>query len=166
MRPLGYWVKEIDRRIEAGFARLMADEELTRRHWQILTTLAQADTSRAELDTALAPFAPTVRAQVDDLIRRGWATEAETGPFLDLTAAGRMTEAETGPVLDLTAAGRATMAETGPVLRLTAAGRAAHDRVAERVRTFRARVTEGLSEQDYATLVTLLERVAGNLTPA
>ncbi|MGW4948444.1 MarR family winged helix-turn-helix transcriptional regulator [Actinoplanes sp. NPDC004185] len=132
MRPLGYWIKEIDRRIEAGFVGLLADEELTRRHWQILTTLAQADTSRAELDTALAPFAPTVGAQVDDLIRRGWATEAETGP----------------------------------VLRLTEAGRTAHDRVAGEVRMFRTRVTEGLTEQEYATLVTLLERVAGNLPPA
>jgi DNA-binding MarR family transcriptional regulator len=73
-----------------------------------------------------------VRPQVDDLIRRGWVIEAETGPGV----------------------------------RLTAAGRAAPDRVAERVRIFRARVTEGLSEQEYATLVALLERVAGNLTPA
>ncbi|MEU8610825.1 hypothetical protein AB0C29_22835, partial [Actinoplanes sp. NPDC048791] len=68
--------------------------------------------------------------------------------------------------LGLTSARRVAEAQAGPVLRLTGAGRAAHDRVAERVRTFRARVTDGLSEQEYATLVTLLERVAGNLTPA
>ena len=49
---------------------------------------------------------------------------------------------------------------------LTDDGRAAHDRVAERIRAFRAHVTDGLSEQDYATLVALLVRVAGNLTPA
>lgn len=132
MRPLGYWIKEIDRRIEAGFGRLLADEALTRRHWQVLTTLAQGDMSRADLDAALGPFAPTVRPETDDLIHRGWATESPPAGAVSLTGAGR----------------------------------AAHDRVAERVRAFRAHVTDGLSEQDYATLVALLERVAGNLTPA
>ncbi|GAA3907533.1 MarR family winged helix-turn-helix transcriptional regulator [Actinoplanes auranticolor] len=132
MLPLGYWIKEVDRRIEDTFGRLLADEGVTRRHWQVLTTLARGDASRSELDTALAPFAPTVRPQVDDLIRRGWVTEVAGGPGV----------------------------------RLTTAGRAAHDRVAERVRVFRARVAEGLSEREYATLVALLERVAGNLTPA
>ena len=131
MRPLGYWIKEIDRRIEADFDRLLAGEDLRRRHWQILDTVARADGSPAELDAALAPFAASVRPQLDELIRRGWVAEPQPG-----------------------------------VVAITGAGRAAHDRVARLVRSFRARVTEGLSEQDYATLVALLERVAGNLTPA
>lgn len=131
MRPLGYWIKEIDRRIEADFGRLFAEEGLSRRYWQILDTVARADISPGELDAALTPFAPTVRPQLDDLIHRGWVAEPRAG-----------------------------------VVAITAAGRAAHDRVAGRVRSLRARVAEGLSEQEYATLVTLLERVAGNLTPA
>ena len=135
MRPMGFWIKEIDRRIEADFGRLLADEELTRRHWQILTTLAQGTTTRADLDAALAPFAATVRPQLDELIRRGWAAALTAEPDVE-------------------------------AVRLTAAGRVVHDRVAGRVRAFRAHVTDGLSEQDYVTLVTLLERVAGNLTPA
>ena len=132
MRPMGYWIKEIDRRIEAALGRLLADEMLTRRHWQVLTTLAgEEEVTRAALDAALAPFAPTVRPELDDLIGRGWVT------------------------------GRAAGA-----VALTAPGRVAHDRVAERVRSFRAQVTEGLTEQDHRTLLALLERVAGNLTPA
>jgi DNA-binding MarR family transcriptional regulator len=83
-----------------------------------------------------------VRPQLDDLIHRGWATE---------------TPATTGPP---------AAASPGVLIKLTIEGRAAHARVAERVRAFRAQVTAGLSEQDYTTLVTLLERVAGNLTPA
>ncbi|GAA3337742.1 MarR family winged helix-turn-helix transcriptional regulator [Amorphoplanes nipponensis] len=131
MRPLGYWIKEIDRRVEAEFGRVLAAEGVTRRHWQVLTTLAQRPAvAGTELDAALAPFAPTVRPQVDDLVDRGWA------------------------------------AETAGTVTLTPAGRAAHDRLAEQVEAFRARVTEGLSAQDYRTLITLLERVAGNLTPA
>jgi DNA-binding MarR family transcriptional regulator len=131
VRPMGYWIKEIDRRIEAAFGRLLADEGLTRRHWQVLTTLAREETVRTELDAALAPFAATVRPELDDLIGRGWVAERPAG-----------------------------------TVGLTAAGRLAHDRVAERVRSLRAHVTEGLTEQDYLTLLTLLERVAGNLTPA
>ncbi|RSM59450.1 hypothetical protein DMB66_28045 [Actinoplanes sp. ATCC 53533] len=135
MRPMGFWIKEIDRRIEADFGRLLADEGLTRRHWQILTTLARGATTRADLDAALAPFDTTVRPQLDEVIRRGWAAELPDEPAV-------------------------------VAVRLTADGRVAHDRVAGRVRAFRARVTDGLSEQDYVTLVTLLQRVAGNLTPA
>jgi DNA-binding MarR family transcriptional regulator len=131
VRPLGYWIKEIDRRLEAGLDRLLADEGLTRRHWQVLATLGQrAAGTLAELDAALAVFAPTVRPQLDDLVHRGWVTGAGGG------------------------------------VALTAEGWTAHERVAERVRAFRAQVTDDLSEQEYVTLVTLLERVAGCLTPA
>jgi hypothetical protein len=156
-RPLGYWIKEIDRRIEADFERLLADEALTRRHWQVLTTLAELRAGTLpELDAALAPFTPTVRPQLNELIHRGWAAEspAATGPPARTLSPGRAESP--GPV-----SGR-----PGGAIELTVAGRAAHERVAERVRAFRAQVTAGLSEQDYTTLVTLLERVAGNLTPA
>lgn len=136
MRPLGYWIKELDRRLEAGLGAVLADEQLTRRHWQVLATLAQGEAARTELDAAHASFVPTVQPQVDDLIHRGWATESP------------------GP------------GQTTPRVSLTAAGRAAHDRVAERVRSFRAHVTDGLSEREYSTLIALLERVTGNLTPA
>jgi hypothetical protein len=94
----------------------------------------QGATAQSDLDAALAPFAPTVRSEVLDLVHQGWA------------AIGSVSGAGT--------------------VALTVAGRAVHDRVAERVRLFRAQVTAGFSEQDYTTLLTLLKRVAGNLTPA
>ncbi|MET8148086.1 MarR family winged helix-turn-helix transcriptional regulator [Actinoplanes sp. NPDC049668] len=131
MRPLGYWIKEIDRRIEADLGRLLAEDGLTRRHWQVLHTIEQGPATRAGLDEALAPFADSVCPEVDDLIGRGWAAGAEPGS-----------------------------------LTLTGPGRAAHDRIAQRVYAARARVTDGLAEQEYVTLIGLLERVAGNLAPA
>jgi len=92
MRPLGYWIKEIDRRIEEDFGRLLADEGLTRRHWQVLHTIAQGPVTSAELDRALAPFlsagSPTVRPQADDLADRGWALMTSDGTAT-LTPAGR-----------------------------------------------------------------------------
>lgn len=76
-RPFGYWIKEIDRRIEAKFGSLLAAEGLTRRSWQVLNTVAAAPASTAELDERLAPFLdsaePTVHPHAELLAARGWA---------------------------------------------------------------------------------------------
>jgi hypothetical protein len=55
-RPIGYWLKHVDRLIEGAFDRTLADERLTRRHWQVLNTLQASPASRAEIGKALEPF--------------------------------------------------------------------------------------------------------------
>jgi hypothetical protein len=47
---------------------------------------------------------------------------------------------------------------------LTAEGREVYETIAVKVRAFRKKAIDGLSDQDYITLVTLLERVAANVT--
>ena len=130
-RPIGYWLKEIDRQIEEDFARLLADERLTRRYWQVLNTLAEQPRTTAALDDELSPFlseeAPSVAPVVDDLRTRGWLTEANA---------------------------------------LTEIGAARHKQVSERVMANRRRLTEGISAEEYRTVVDVLERMAGNLTTA
>ena len=81
-RPIGYWLKHLDRLIEATFDRTLADVGLGRRHWQTLNTLAGGPATSTELNTALEPFTgddPMALAPViDTLTRRGWVTtEAE-----------------------------------------------------------------------------------------
>lgn len=123
MKPLGYWLIHIHELMENGFERLLADEALTRRHWQVLTTIAGGPHTVAEINTALAPFGDDFRQYIEDLAERGWVDgECE----------------------------------------LTTTGCEVHERVAERVRTFRAKVVDGISEAEYATLMSLLERVATN----
>lgn len=89
-RPIGYWIKHIDRGVEAGFARLLAAEGLNRRGWQVLNTLARAPGGPADLDAALAPFlddtTPTVTPYAEALVTRGWAHR--TGTTYALTADG------------------------------------------------------------------------------
>ncbi len=130
-RPIGYWLKEIDRLIEDGFARLLADESLTRRHWQVLNTLAERPRTVAELDEELSPFlaerSPSVAPVVEDLRVRGWLTEVNA---------------------------------------LTEIGAARHEQVSERVIANRRRLTEGISAEEYRSVVELLERMAGNATTA
>jgi DNA-binding MarR family transcriptional regulator len=89
-KPIGYWVREIDRRLEADFARLLADEGLTRRHWQVLNTVALGPRTQVELDGELAPFlsddTPSTAPVVADLRERGWLEQAE--PAIVLTDNG------------------------------------------------------------------------------
>jgi DNA-binding MarR family transcriptional regulator len=79
-RPIGFWLKLVDRLLDEGFDRLLGDRGLSRRHWQALTALQGGPTTVAELDTRLAPFLddrqPSTRPVLDDLAARGWATWA------------------------------------------------------------------------------------------
>ncbi|MEV4434609.1 hypothetical protein [Streptomyces sp. NPDC049585] len=91
-RPLGYWLKSIDRSIEESFARLLADENLTRRGWQVLNTVSYEPITVAGVDETMAAFLsatePTMRPYVEALTARGWARPTHTDTF-ELTEAGR-----------------------------------------------------------------------------
>ena len=77
-RPIGFWLKLVDRLLDEGFERILAGAGLTRRHWQALTALQERAATVQELDTRLAPFLddqePTTRPVLDDLTARDWAT--------------------------------------------------------------------------------------------
>ena len=62
-RPIGYWLKHLDRLIEDTFSRTLAGQGLTRRHWQVLNTLAQGPARPADLSKALQPDRLTGRLQ-------------------------------------------------------------------------------------------------------
>jgi DNA-binding MarR family transcriptional regulator len=125
VKPLGYWLVHIHDQMESNFERLLAGDALTRRHWQVLNTIAKKPGSLTEIEQSLAHFHDDVRPLVEDFAGRGWVTgEVE----------------------------------------LTAAGRAAYDRIAERVQGERAKVLTGISDDEYATLVNLLERISANVT--
>ena len=90
-RPIGYWLKHLDRLIEGHFERTLASEGLTRRHWQVLNTLRTRPSTRAEIAEALGPFLVddpgAERRVVGDLLARGWVAQGQ-GDLLELTAAG------------------------------------------------------------------------------
>lgn len=91
-RPIGYWLKHLDRLIEDAAERAFAAEKLTRRHWQILNVLRQSPQDEAGLTEALSPFwtadAVTLAEVTTDLTTRGWVT----GHYA-LTAAGEAAHA-------------------------------------------------------------------------
>jgi DNA-binding MarR family transcriptional regulator len=97
-RPIGYWLKHLDRLIENTFSRTLAGQGLTRRHWQVLNTLAHGPASPADLAKALDPFLrddPTGQATTEaDLIDRGWVSRGHDG-WLCLTPHGQTAHQQT-----------------------------------------------------------------------
>ncbi|MGV9309098.1 MarR family winged helix-turn-helix transcriptional regulator [Nonomuraea sp. NPDC003727] len=91
-RPIGYWLKHLDRLIEATAERVFADQQLTRRHWQIMNVLHQSPRTAADLAEALRPFWTPGAAPLEDvtgeLTRRGWLAQDDAGRYT-LTAAGQ-----------------------------------------------------------------------------
>jgi hypothetical protein len=83
MKPLGWWLRHVHDLLESSMAQALDAESLTRRHWQVLNTIALGARTPEEVDAAMAPFG-SVTSQVADLRDRGWVTE--TG---ELTAEGR-----------------------------------------------------------------------------
>ncbi len=75
-RPIGYWLRLVDRLIEEEFGALLREQRLGRRHWQVLNELLQRRLPVDELDGQLAPFLgdgePSTRPAVAGLVDRGW----------------------------------------------------------------------------------------------
>jgi hypothetical protein len=135
-RPIGFWLKLVDRLIDEQFAATLEEHGVTRRQWQLLNVLAQGPATVAQLDAAVAPFlAPategaTAESSVEhlgELIESGWVDATPTS-------------------YELTPRGEAALERLGLV-------------VAEQ----RTLSTRGVTEEEYLTTVSVLERVARNL---
>ena len=77
-RPIGWWLKEADARLEEAFdVRLRAHGVTSRRGWQVLASAARAPIRRVDLVADLSSFdsAPTVQRLIDELSDEGWLIE-------------------------------------------------------------------------------------------
>jgi hypothetical protein len=90
-RPIGYWLQHVHELLESTLDAQLAEQQLTRRHWQLLNTLARGPSTIGELDAALAPFVddehPTLQPLVEELAARGWLQRDGDGRWT-LTADG------------------------------------------------------------------------------
>lgn len=99
-RPIGWWLKEADARLDAAFDRNLRSRGVDRRRWQVLASLAREPTTRTDLAASLAAFdsPETVDAVVEDLIVRGWVEE--TAGLLRLTSGGEREQAPLVPLVE------------------------------------------------------------------
>ena len=90
LRPIGFWVKLVDRMIERRLAATLEPHGLARRHRQLLNLAERAPVTADEAAAALAPFherGADVAEALADLAGRG-ALEQAADAF-GLTADGR-----------------------------------------------------------------------------
>ncbi|MFG1819237.1 MarR family winged helix-turn-helix transcriptional regulator [Kribbella sp. NPDC049174] len=81
-KPIGWWLKELDRLLEASFEQVLAADGLTRRQWQALNAAVGPE----PIAVALAPFLTDpgeLSAAIDPLTARGWLRDEQ------LTASGQ-----------------------------------------------------------------------------
>jgi DNA-binding MarR family transcriptional regulator len=90
-RPIGYWLKRLDRLIDARFENQLGEAGLSRRHWQLLNLLEDGPRSVPELQAELEPFlqgAPEELSEaISGLVTRGWADSQDN--IVSLTETGQ-----------------------------------------------------------------------------
>lgn len=101
-RPLGWWLKEADARIDAAFDRALGRLGLDRRGWQILATLARQASTQRDVAAALSRFADDVDivTAVADLVDRGMVRRG-ADDVLELTDRGARTQEQAGRQVDV-----------------------------------------------------------------
>jgi hypothetical protein len=76
-KPIGYWVKQLDRLIELTFDRALVQDGLSRRDWQLMNVLHREPATIEAIVDALDPFWGASGVEPDEVIsgfvRRGWA---------------------------------------------------------------------------------------------
>jgi len=100
MRPIGWWLKTADARLDAAIDRSLRGQDVDRRQWQVLASLARRPMSGADLAAALAPFDPPaiVEGVAAALVARGWVDESEG--LLRLTGEGEQAHGRLAPLVD------------------------------------------------------------------
>ena len=139
-RPIGFWLKLVDRLIDERFAAIIEEHGVTRRQWQLLNVLQAGATTVDQLDAAVAPF-----------IEPGTEEAAAAEHLAELVDSEWLTIA-------------------GPVYTLTERGLAAFQRLQIVVDSLRDQTSKGLTQDQYETTLVALEQMAVNLgwqeTPA
>ena len=103
LRPIGFWLKLVDRLIDEQFVATLEEHGITRRQWQLMNLLSEEPSTADELTQALGPFVPETddegpQAPVEELVESGWVS-SEDGNYT-LTGTGRASLASLGEVVE------------------------------------------------------------------
>jgi hypothetical protein len=86
-RPIGFWLKLVDRLIDERFESVLEEHGVTRRQWQLLNVLQRGPATLEELDAAVEPFldddGESSAEHLEELVGSGWVN-----PGYSITEAG------------------------------------------------------------------------------
>ena len=133
-KPIGYWLKHADEVITEHVDRVLSDNGFTRFRWQVLNIVYQADTiTRGGVFDTMQTFIDA--RQLDEIID-GFIKE------------GWLVKRGEGDAAQLM---------------LTDVGKAQRETAFKLQSEVRRRTMQGISEQEYATVIDVLQRMVKNL---
>ncbi len=99
-RPIGWWLKEADSRIEAALQAALEGTGVDRRRWQLLSSLAREPLTQEEITAGLRGFddPASLDRAVDDVVECGWVERTQDG--LQLTPQGAEKHSELAARVD------------------------------------------------------------------
>jgi hypothetical protein len=91
-RPIGFWLKLVDRLLDDQFAMTLEEHGVTRQQWQLLNVLALGASRLEKLDAAMAPFqqgsaTESAIEHLGELVESGWVVVV--AEEFDITERGR-----------------------------------------------------------------------------
>jgi|SRR5215203_5145073 len=133
-KPIGHWLKHADNVITEHIDRVLSENGFTRSRWQALNIVYQAGTiTRSDVFDTMQTFIDA--RQLDEIVE-GFVEEGWLVTFGE---------------------------RDGEQLTLSDAGKDKRETVFELQSEVRRRAMKGITEQEYATVIDVLERVVKNL---
>ena len=135
-RPIGYWLKRADTLLTEQIDKAQAANGVSRFDWQVLNMLNEmGSASKERIFESMLAFvdAPGVDEIVTRLVGRGWAEQSE-------------------------------ISKQGTVeFQLTEENRRRHGVILATQKEVRQRAMQGISEEEYTTVIRVLKRIVSNL---
>lgn len=132
--PIGYWLKHVDAVITEHVDKVLNDNGFTRLRWQVLNSIYEGGTvGRRSLADILGIFADS--GELDEI-------------FSGFIQAGWVAEHDSGNVGELA---------------LTDAGKSQRETIFKLQTNVRKQGMQGITEQEYTTVIDVLQRIAQNL---
>ena len=133
-KPIGYWLKHADNVVTEHIDRVLSENDFTRSRWQVLNIVYQAGTvTRSDVLDTMQTFIDA--PQLEEIVE-------------EFAQEGWLVKRGEGDAAELV---------------LTNAGKAQRDSVFKLQGDVRRRAMQGISEQEYATVINVLQRMVKNL---
>jgi DNA-binding MarR family transcriptional regulator len=135
-RPIGYWLKQVDHLLTEQINKAQAVHGVSRSEWQVLNIIDETGSaSKEQIFETMQTFIdrPNLDEIITHLMERGWVEQS--GDHTPGTVEFLLTEE----------------------------GHRQHESILAKQKEVRQRAMQGIREEEYATVIRVLQRMASNL---